>query len=182
MTSSPTFIPADMTGISFDTRTVSLDAFKSCWISLEQRITENIVVDSSTGCWLWLGSIDGRGYAYMWVGSRNDGRTHLAHRLTWELFRGPIPDGLVVTHHCRARSCVNPDHLEVVTQRDSLLHPDSLALARLNADKTHCPSGHQYDAVRASGGRICSTCQRAAERRFRERKRVTLNLAKSVNV
>ncbi len=66
-------------------------------------------IHSQDGCWGWAGRIDGAGYG-RW--SR-----HLAHRLSYEFHVGPIPEGLVIDHLCRNRSCVNPVHLEVVTQK-----------------------------------------------------------------
>ena|ERR1035437_3333296 len=64
------------------------------------------------GCWLWQASIIAGGY-----GQFDDG---YAHRFSWELHFGPIPDGLFVLHDCDIRNCVRPDHLWLGTQLDNM--------------------------------------------------------------
>ena len=66
-------------------------------------------------CWEWTGSND-RGYGMF----RLDGRTVRAHRWAWETLVGPIPRGLHLDHLCRNPPCVNPDHLEPVTQPENI--------------------------------------------------------------
>lgn len=74
-------------------------------------------VDKTETCWLWTAAIRRRsGYGVF----SHQARTMLAHRFAYELLVGPIPDGLVIDHLCRVRHCVNPDHLEPVTQRENL--------------------------------------------------------------
>jgi hypothetical protein len=65
----------------------------------------------SEGCWCWRGVIDRWGYGRITIG----GRVGFAHRMSYEAFVGPIPDGLQIDHLCRNRACCNPEHLEPVT-------------------------------------------------------------------
>lgn len=75
------------------------------------------LVDARPGvCWRWRGSIQANGYGRF----RANGKTTYAHRAAYALFVGPIPDGLGLDHLCRNRWCVNPEHLEPVTQRENI--------------------------------------------------------------
>lgn len=67
-------------------------------------------------CWVWVGAISSSGYGSFWYG----GRCLLAHRHIYEQLRVPIPVGLTLDHLCRNRWCVNPDHLEPVTQTENI--------------------------------------------------------------
>ena len=80
-----------------------------------QRFMESVDQQES-GCWIWTGSCMPHGYAKFFV----DRKTRIAHRWIYEQMRGPIPEGMHIDHLCRVRNCVNPDHLEVVTQRENL--------------------------------------------------------------
>lgn len=85
------------------------------------------VAEPNSGCWLWLHSLNDRGYPY--VSYR--GETWRAHRLFYTLFKGAIADGMTLDHVCRVRCCVNPDHLEVVTQTENMRRS---ARAKVNDD------------------------------------------------
>ena len=113
------------------------------------------------GCWEWGGARSKAGYGQIRSGGR--GVLLYAHRVAYELARGPIPPGLVIDHLCRNRGCVNPDHLEVVTNGENLLRGDTFAAE--NARKTHCPYGHPYQGdnlylTPKHGHRQCRICTR----------------------
>lgn len=89
---------------------------------------------------------------------------HLAHRVAYALLVGPIPEGMVIDHLCSNRSCVNPEHLEPVTQ-DENVRRSGTPMATRQLAKTHCTRGHPYDeantyVVPKSGHRQCRTCNR----------------------
>ena len=90
-------------------------------------------------CWVWTGPLVTAGY-----GRVSNGRGHglLAHRVAWEIAFGPIPEGLVIDHLCREKLCVNPNHLDPVTQRINVLR--GVGPIAQNAVKTHCVRGHPY--------------------------------------
>lgn len=95
-------------------------------------------IQFKNGCWEWRGADNGAGYGKTYIGKR----TRYAHRIVYEIFKGPIPRGLQLDHLCRNRKCVKPSHLEAVTARENILRGEG-ASAR-NSQKTHCPYGHEY--------------------------------------
>lgn len=120
-------------------------------------------------CWEWTGAKTSGGYGQFYV----DRRLVVSHRYSYERLVGPIPEGLQIDHLCRNRSCVNPGHLEPVTQQVNIRRGFSIATE--NRLKTHCPAGHPYSVENTyihprNNGRICRACarRRASENR-RER-------------
>lgn len=116
--------------------------------TLDQRYWSK--VDRSGGdnaCWLWT-AFTQKGYG------RFEGV--VAHRVAYELLVGPIPDGLQLDHLCRVRQCVNPAHLEPVTNAENA--------RRAAVARTHCVHGHEFTPENTSlnrrGARVCRTCTR----------------------
>jgi hypothetical protein len=115
-------------------------------------------VDKTDTCWNWTGADNGVGYGHLRFGRKD----YYAHRLAYEDAYGAIPDGMVIDHLCRNRSCVRPDHLEAVTFRENLLRGTGTSAA--NARKTHCTRGHEYSAenTKTHGhSRQCRACVRS---------------------
>jgi hypothetical protein len=122
-------------------------------------------IDASGDCWIWTGARNTDGYGIFGFrdpGVRNGVRHQVAHRSAWEILVGPIPDGLVIDHLCRTPACVNPDHIEPVTQRTNNLR--GYSRASMNAKKTVCVRGHALtpDNLLRKAGRIrqCRECNR----------------------
>ena len=123
--------------------------------SLPARISEKIQITET--CWTWLAYKDVDGYGQVKI----DKRMKVAHRAVYELLVGPIPEGLICDHLCRNRNCVNPAHIEIVTQRENVLR--GVGPSAQHAGKTHCPSGHAYSAENtnyARGKRDCRICRK----------------------
>lgn len=117
-------------------------------------------------CWEWSGSIDpAYGYGRLSFG----GRQWRAHRWVYEKLRGPIPAGLTLDHLCRNRTCVNPDHLEPVTNKVNVLRGVGITARR--ARQTDCVHGHPFDSANTHlgqhGERICRICRREGHLRRR---------------
>lgn len=137
-----------------------------------ERLLRYAIVDDETGCWRCRLPHNNKGYAWC----KRDGRYVLAHRLSYELFIGPIPDGLEIDHvrarGCRYRDCINPAHLEAVTHAINSQRGDTgKATGARNRAKTKCPKGHLIDGVRKSGAhkgeRYCKTCRQIYRRKRR---------------
>lgn len=125
-------------------------------------------VDKTGACWVWQGSVFGKGYGVFTF----EGRRYIVHRLSYELVNGPIPDGLVIDHLCRNQLCVRPDHLEAVTHRVNILR--GIGYTAVAARKTHCKRGHEFtpeNTVKSTNGRWCRECKRAWHREYNRRKR-----------
>lgn len=138
---------------------------------LRAHLLSNIAFAES-GCWIWLKKSESNGYGRFCANRRNI----LAHRAAYEIFTGPIPDGYQVDHLCRVRRCVNPAHLEAVTQTENIHRSDAPTIVNWRADV--CKYGHPMaDAYpqRRKGrvvGRICRTCTKAKNaERYRKRRK-----------
>ena len=82
---------------------------------IEERFREKYIKLSKDKCWLWT-ACTFRGYGRI----RDGGKFALAHRVSWEIHKGPIPEGMGVCHKCDVPGCVNPDHLFLGTQKDNM--------------------------------------------------------------
>ena len=119
------------------------------------KLKERTEVNLESGCWIWTGGKLRGGYGSL----RADGRTRAAHRVSFEIVRGPIPDGMDLLHSCDNPACVNPDHLSVGTDVDN--SNDKIAKgrqARLKGSANGNAKLTEADviAIRDSKGATCS--------------------------
>lgn len=125
-------------------------------------------VETKEGCWRWLGGLDAHGYAQI-GGGPPDHRMLKGHRVAYELVRGAIPSGLVIDHLCRNKACVNPWHMEPVSNAENVRRAAAWVVL-----KTRCKHGHAYDDKNTyrmpSGWRDCKQCVRERGVKYRAKK------------
>jgi hypothetical protein len=130
------------------------------------RLFDRIAFEPNSGCWLWEGCLSAGTYGSMLF----DGRMQKTHRVAYQLFVGPVPEGMDLDHLCRTRICCNPDHLEPVTRAENLRRSP---LMDRNSMRTHCIRGHEFTPentmTRPNGWRTCRECMRNHIRAWRAR-------------
>lgn len=129
-------------------------------------------VEKRGECWIWTGAINANGYGQI----KREGKAQRAHRVSYMAFVGPIPADLQLDHTCKVRMCVNPAHLEPVTQLVNMRRGNSHKHGgggRYHSAKTHCPQGHPYSVKNThfygdKRYRRCKICLAAGQRRYRK--------------
>lgn len=137
---------------------------------LSERLEERSIPEPNSGCFLWIGYHNGEGYGKLSVGKSG---SIYAHRFAYEQANGPIPEGMQLDHLCRTPSCVNPDHLEPVTNRENTLRGRSSAL---KPKRVTCKHGHDLRLtayVDTRGQQKCRECHRQYTRTSRLRRQAT---------
>ena len=126
---------------------------------IERFLAKVQVGDTPDDCWLWTGTMHPWGYGSFASGRRSAAGNHIpdkAHRFAYEHYRGPIPPGLYIDHLCNNRRCVNPAHLEAVT------NAENLARGYRRRMPLACRNGHPWTpentARRGKAGRSCRRC------------------------
>ena len=141
-------------------------------MSAADRFEKYVIPEPMSGCFLWIGSVDGGGYGTFWDGR---GRAK-AHRYAWGQKHGPIPEGMHVCHKCDNPPCVNPLHLFLGTAKDNAR--DKIRKGRekgggaTNRAKTHCINGHEFtpeNTMTVQGFRRCRACHLVYTKRCEER-------------
>lgn len=121
-------------------------------------------------CWLFARPLKMGGYTQLYYRVKGKTISQQAHRVMYENIVGSIPEGLVLDHLCKMRHCINPDHLEPVTQRENIMRGEGFA-AKF-ARQTHCLNGHLLtpDNItkwrRKPTHRTCKTCSNLRDKRY----------------
>jgi hypothetical protein len=134
-----------------------------------ERFWAKVDKNGPNGCWLWTAALTSAapGQAGYGLFTERKPKGVRAHRFAYELLVGPIPEGLQLDHLCRVRHCVNPAHLEPVTQRENILR-SPVTPPGINARKTHCKHGHEFTPEntyreKRTNKRHCRECHRIRE-------------------
>lgn len=118
----------------------------------------NVAPVPFSGCWLWLKGVGSHGYGELIV----DGRKVLAHRLSYQVFKGAIPPNHFVCHTCDVHLCVNPHHLFAGTQTDNMRDASAKGKFDFRGEVTTCKRGHVFDErntyIRPDGRKACRIC------------------------
>lgn len=128
-----------------------------------KRFWDKVDVRGATECWPWLGAKNPSGHGRFWLDPVR--RNTPAHRFMYEHARKrTIPEGLHLDHLCENPSCVNPWHLEPVTLWENLRRSAN-SPAVINAAKTHCKRGHEFNEENTyfsnqGRRRRCRACRR----------------------
>ncbi len=127
-------------------------------------------VKKTAYCWEWLGCKNSTGYGWFGMNKEMFG----AHRASYELFIEKIPKDMTIDHICRNRSCVNPKHLRIMTQKENNAIGDSPPA--INARKTHCIRGHEFTVkntyITTDSYRRCRICFNMLLRRHRKKQKI----------
>lgn len=123
--------------------------------AIEDRFWSRVEMIPFHSCWEWMGGKNQKGYG-------DFGDNKKAHRVSYEIHRGVIPPGLVIDHLCRNRGCVNPLHLEAVSNKENLYR--GLGFASKNRKKTSCKNGHPFTQENTylnvkRNSRVCKICK-----------------------
>lgn len=115
--------------------------------TLRDNFEDKYIPEPNSGCWFWIGSLAGNRYGKIRpdTGERTD---LLAHRVSYELFKGTIPPDHIVCHRCDNVRCVNPDHLFIGTHKTN--HTDAINKGRIKVAGKHNPRAFlsEQDVVR----------------------------------
>lgn len=104
---------------------------------IDPQIRFNKKFIKSNKCWEWIGAKDSSGYGRFWTGKKNTG----AHQYSYTITKGTIPNKMVVMHTCDNSLCVNPEHLNIGTQKDNI---QDMYIKSRNRKKETYTSGHNH--------------------------------------
>lgn len=135
---------------------------------LKDRFFDKVQWDE--GCLIWTGSKSGSGYGQMQFGARKE----MAHRISYQLFVEPIPDGETIDHKCQTKLCVLHTHLQTMPMLQNVM-------LGCKAQNTHCPKGHPFEGrnlIWNGTSRMCRICKNVKDREYHYRNRERINARK----
>ena len=139
---------------------------------------DHTIDEPNTGCRIWIGGRNKQGYGVYAIKRKSYG----AYRVAFELDNGPIPPGLVIDHLCRNVACVNPRHMEIVTQKENVMR--GVGITSQNKKKENCPRCGTALTPRTSpsgrGWRQCLKCKKESDRRGKIRRRTAFTICDGV--
>jgi hypothetical protein len=138
-------------------------------MTTEERFWSKVGKPTRSGCRLWRGATNGV-YGKFWEPTRatSTSRVAMAHRVAWWLANGrSIPSGMQIDHSCRRPLCVEPTHLEAVTQSTNVMRSRAPEATRRRFAAARCWRGHAMKWNAAHTRRVCHECIRIRKRRRR---------------
>lgn len=154
---------------------------------IKKRLIENSIPIPESGCWIWLkqANIHGGGYGRISINNK----VEKAHRVSYRIFIGEIPDKLFVCHHCDTPSCINPYHLFIGTNLDNQkdMHKKGRFISG-HAKKQYCRNGHPYsneNTIYYKKGktlRACRICRNKAKSKYHTKLRAIYGKIKNVSL
>ncbi len=151
---------------SFFTKMLNLSDFISVdqFEDIKKRLFKHSTPEPNTGCHIWFGACYINGYGTIGVSKK----VLSAHRVSYFVYKGDIPEDFVVDHLCNNKFCINPDHLEAKTQHKNILRSNAISVQ--NASKTHCNNGHEFTKdntrINKQGSRDCITCLNERKKKY----------------
>lgn len=143
-----------------------------------ERFEAKVSPCPASGCFLWTAAFDDGGYGRF--GFRPHGeknyRAVAAHRAAWELYVGPVPEGMEVCHHCDNPMCVRISHLFLGTHKENMDDRDTKGRNPGWSARTHCIDGHELAGdnlyTAPDGSRKCRACNRRRMAEYRTRQKI----------